>query len=175
MKLKKVYEKNSYEYYKYSPTLIKPFYVNLEKLTFKRRIRLIMAFFSGYSVYYLAHNGKYIGYCLVQSGKDIRYKFATDRDIIVGPYYIHEEYRGKKLSIDLLNYILKDSDLKFQYAYNYISKNNIPSIKASESVGFKYMSDAKISKYLRKIKLYKFDGTYKIYKYDNMKRSEKNG
>ena len=44
MRIEKVFEKNLYEYYKYSPTLLKPFYVNLEKLTFKRRIRLIFAF-----------------------------------------------------------------------------------------------------------------------------------
>lgn len=169
MKLEKVYEKNSYEFYKYSPSLLNPFYVNLEKLTFKRRIRLIIAFFAGYCVYYLAQDGKYIGYCLVQSGKDKRYKFATDKDIIVGPYYISDEYRGKKLSIELLNYVLKYSDLKYENAYDYIGKDNIPSIKASEAVGFEYMSDAKISKYLRRLSLCDIQGTYSVYVYRSAK------
>lgn len=165
MRIEKVFEKNLYEYYKYSPTLLKPFYVNLEKLTFKRRIRLIFAFFAGYSVYYLVKSGKYIGYCLVQSGKDRRYKFATEKDIIVGPYYINEEYRGKKLSIELLNYILKHSGLEFECAYDYISKDNLPSIKASEAVGFKYMSDAIITKFTRNIKLCENKGQYEILMY----------
>jgi len=165
MRIEKVFEQDFYEYYKYSPTLFKPFYVNLEKLTFKRRIRLIFAFFVGYSVYYLAKNGEFIGYCLVQSGKDRRYKFATDKDIIVGPYFIKEEHRGKKLSIELLNYVLKESELYFDKAYDYIHKENIPSIKASKAVGFQYMSDANITRYTRRLKLCENNGQYKIFMY----------
>lgn len=165
MRIEKVFEKNSYEYFKYTPTLLKPFYVNLERLTFRRRIRLIFAFFVGYTVYYLAKDGEYVGYCLVQSGKDRRYKFATEKDIIVGPYYIKEEYRGKKLSIELLNYILKESELYFDKAYDYINKDNIPSIKASKAVGFQYMSDANITKYTRRLKLCQNTGQYEIYMY----------
>ncbi len=127
-----------------------------------------MAYFTGYSVYYLSKNGTWIGYCLVQSGKDMRYKFATDKDIIVGPYYISKEYRGRKLSIELLNYVLKHSGLQYVNAFDYIAKDNIPSIKASLDGGFKYMSDAKISKYTRMLRpCDDCEGDYMVLKFEN--------
>lgn len=166
MEIKKVYEKGLYEYYKYIPSFFKPFYIKLEKLTLRRRVRLLIAFFVGYSVYYLVKDDKYIGYCLVQSGKDVRYKFATEDDIIVGPYYIVEDYRGKKLSIELLNYVLRYSGIKYNNAYDYIGKDNIASIRASEAVGFKYMSDANLTSILRRIILCKEgSGEYLIFKH----------
>lgn len=166
--MKEVYRKDGFTFYEYSPSITKPFFINMEPLTIKRRIRLLSAYYSGYKVYYLRENDEYVGYCLVQSGSDIRYTFATDKDIMVGPYFIHEKHRGRKLSIFLLDYILKHSDIKFENAYDYIHKNNIPSIKASEAVGFKYFSDANLSKYLRSLNLSKSEkGEYVILKYSN--------
>jgi RimJ/RimL family protein N-acetyltransferase len=140
-------------YYVYKPSITKPFYINMESLSLRRRIRLLMAYFAGYEVYYVAIGKEFIGYCLVQSGSDRRYTFATKEDIIVGPYFIREDYRGKKLSISLLKYVLYTAETNFKNAYDYIHKDNIPSIKASKAVGFKYMSGAKISKLTRQISL----------------------
>lgn len=164
--MKKVYEKNGYTIYEYNPTVFKPFHVNMEPLTWKRRIRLLMAITSGFKVYYLVDGENYAGYCLVQNGKDKRYKFATQNDILVGPYFVSEKYRGKKLSIFLLDFILKKSDIDFENAYDYIGKDNTPSIKASEAVGFEFYSDARLSKYMRTISLCSDDqGEYAIYRY----------
>lgn len=164
--MKEIYKTGSLTFYEYKPTILKPFYVNLEPLTLRRRIRLILAYFSKFKVYYLKEDDHFVGYCLVQSGKDSRYKFATEEDIIVGPYFVVEKFRGRKFSIILLDYILKQSDLKFNNAYDYIHKNNTPSIKASEAVGFQYMSDANISKYLRQMKLCtKGQGEYLVFRY----------
>src|SRR5699024_12015582 len=96
-----------YTIYEYNPTVFKPFHVNMEPLTWKRRIRLLMAITSGFKVYYLVDGENYTGYFIVQNCKDKRYKFATKNDILVGPYFVSEKYRGKKLSIFLLDFILK--------------------------------------------------------------------
>ncbi|MDD4436540.1 MAG: hypothetical protein PHS04_00685 [Tissierellia bacterium] len=152
-------------YYEYKPSIIKPFYINLEPISLRRRVRLLMAYFAGYTVYYIADENEIIGYCLVQSGSDRRYTFATHEDIIVGPYFIREDYRGHKLSISLLNYVLYESGLNFKFAYDYIHKNNTPSIKASQAVGFIYMNNAKISKLTRQISLCDSNaGDYLIFK-----------
>ncbi|NLD46026.1 MAG: hypothetical protein GX660_02340 [Clostridiaceae bacterium] len=140
-------------YYEYKPSIIKQFYVDLETISLRRRVRLLMAYFAGYTVYYIAEGNEYVGYCLVQNGSDRRYTFATSEDIIVGPYFIREDYRGRKLSISLLKYVLYTAEINFKYAYDYIHKDNLPSIKASMAVGFKYMSDAKVSKLTRRISL----------------------
>ena len=138
-------------YYEYKPSIIKPFYINMEPITLKRRIRLLIAYFTGYTVFYIAEKGEIVGYCLVQNGNDRRYPFATRDDIVVGPYFIKKEYRGKKLSISLLKYVLHGSGINFKYAYDYIHKNNFPSIRASQAVGFKYMCNACISKFTRQV------------------------
>ncbi|MFC7319289.1 GNAT family N-acetyltransferase [Halobacillus campisalis] len=164
--MKLLTEKEGLSFYLYKPTILKPFFKQLEPITLKRRIRLLLAYFTGYTVYYIGENNNLIGYCLVQNGKDNRYKFASEKDVIVGPYFIHEEYRGRKLSKILLEFILKQPELTFRYAYDYIHKDNIPSIKATEAVGFHYLSHAHISKFLRTIKLCeKGEGDYVVYKY----------
>lgn len=140
-------------YYEYKPSIIRPFYINMEPISLRRRVRLLMAYFVGFKVYYIAEGQEYIGYCLVQSGSDRRYTFATNEDIIVGPYFIREDCRGKKMSISLLKYVLDTAETNFKNAYDYIHKDNMPSIKASKAVGFKYMSGAKISKLTRQISL----------------------
>jgi GNAT superfamily N-acetyltransferase len=98
-------------YYKYTPSIFRPVYVNLEPLSLRRRVRLLMAHFAGYTVYYIAEGNEYVGYCVVQSGSDKRYIFATKEDIIVGPYFIREDYRGKKLSVSLLKYVLYTAEI----------------------------------------------------------------
>lgn len=166
--MKPVYKKDGFTFYEYTPSITKPFFINMEPLTIKRRIRFLLAYFYGYKVFYLKENDEFIGYCVVQNGKDKRYSFSTDKDILVGPYFIHENHRGRKLSIFLLDYILKKSDVKFENAYDYIHKDNIPSIKASEAVGFEYFSDANLTKYTRSIKLCDSGkGEYVILKYSN--------
>lgn len=166
--MKKVYEENQMALYEYKPTMFKPFYKNLEPLTLRRRVRLFLAYFSGFKVYYLKYKNDYVGYCLVQSGKDSRYKFADEKDIIVGPYFIHEDYRGRKLSILLLEFILYKIGLNFRYAFDYIHKDNIPSIKASKAVGFQYYSDANVSKFFRRITLCSDShGEYYVFQYMN--------
>lgn len=165
----KVHQENELSFYRYKPSIFKPFYKNLETLSLRRRVRLLLAYFYGYEVYYIKLGDDYAGYCLVQNGRDRRYNmFATEKDIIVGPYFISENHRGKRLSIILLEYVLKKSRLDFKNAYDYIHKDNIPSIRASESVGFEYYSDANISTLLRSIELAKRDeGEYIVFKYTN--------
>lgn len=166
--MRKVYQEENFTFYEYTPTLFKPFYINLEPLTLRRRIRLFLAYFSGFKVYYLKENNQFVGYCLVQSGKDKRYNFANKDDIMVGPYFIDEKFRGRKLSVVLLNFVLNKAGIKFNNAYDYIHKGNIPSIKASEAVGFTYYSDANVSRYLRTITLCPpKKGDFVILRYEN--------
>lgn len=166
--MRKVDELEGYSIYKYKPSVFKPFYIHLEPLTLMRRIRFFFVYFTGYVVYYLEKNGEMIGYCVVQSGKDKRYKFANKNDILTGPALIKEEYRGISLYPMLLEYILTQSDLNYKNAYSYKQKSNLASIKVSERLGYSFFSDAKVTRFLRRIKLSKKGvGDFIIYKYKN--------
>src|SRR5699024_358835 len=144
-----------------TPTMTKPFFMDLEKLTIRRRIRMLQAYLFGYRVYYLRENDEYVAYCLVQSGKDSRYKFATENDIMVGPYFVSEKHRGRRLSIILLELVLAQTSFKYNYAYDYIHEDNIPSIKASKAVGFEEYRRAIVNKYTRSLHI-RDDGDYYI-------------
>lgn len=166
--MKKVYEIKGYSIYKYKPRLFKPFYISLEPLSIPRRIRFLLAYFSGFEVYYIKRSNEYVGYCVVQRGNDRRYTFATESDILTGPAFVKEEYRGKGLYPMFLSFLLNKSGIKYDNAYSYKRKDNYSSIRVSEKLGYKYVFDANITPFLRRIKICeKGLGDFVIYRYKN--------
>lgn len=130
-----VYKKGEYEVLKYSPSIIHPFYDNMDPLSLFSRIRFFIEYFYGYDVYYLKRDGIIVGYCTVSSGRNTRYWFADERDIIFGPYFIKEEYRGLGLSRILIDIVLNSLGINYRYAYDYIDNKNIPSIRVTQRLG----------------------------------------
>lgn len=61
------------------------------------------------------------------------------RTKIVGPYFINEKYRGKKLSTFLVNKCINEFEMEYKSAFDFIQKNNIASIKTTETYGFQYI------------------------------------
>ena len=147
-----VYSDQDYQIEKIEPTLFKPFPIPLEKYSFMRRIRFLIEYFYGYSLYYLKNEKEYIGFCVISKGVNKRYWFANEKDIIVGPYFIDENYRGKKLSELLIRETLKYLNGSFDKAYDYIKTDNYPSLHATEKVGFKKEFGVSISSFTRRLK-----------------------
>ncbi len=174
--MKEVYRSKAYTFYEYKPTVLRPFYMELEKLYLKRRLRLAIAYFSGYKVYYVKENERYVGYCVVSQGGASRYWFSNKADIIVGPYYICPEYRGRKLSELMLDVVLNRLNIDYACAYEYIAKNNRPSIKAAKSIGFYRIKEADVTPLLRNIRPRENGtGTYWIFKLDVRREISANG
>lgn len=165
-----------YSLYVYKPTVSRLFWSNMEPLTIRKKIRFTLEYFSGYRVYYLMKDFQSIGYCVVSSGGSFRYKsFSSSRDVIVGPYYISPEWRGKHLSELLLESVLVMTGNSFVYAYDYIDKTNSISQSASKHVGFSYISDIRVTALLRILKTTD-SGGYLLYRYNgNSVKRENNG
>ena len=83
--MKRILEINGFELFEYTPTRLKPFYIDMEPTTIMRRFRFLIDLHYGYKVYYLKKDGVFVGYCTVTSGKNPRFWFAENEDIIVGP------------------------------------------------------------------------------------------
>ncbi|UJL45815.1 hypothetical protein KFZ58_15735 [Virgibacillus sp. NKC19-16] len=157
-----------HDYYEFIPSLTNLFYKDLEKLTLRKRIRFTLELFSSYKIFYMCEDNEIIGYCLVSRGGGFRFKFTSREDIIVGPYYIIGSSRGQGKSKVLVQDVLNGLNLTYKNAYDYIRKDNIPSIKATENAGFKLLSNAKISKILRRVELCESNnGDFLVYKYVN--------
>ena len=162
-KLKVVFSKNNLDLLLYKPSIVHPFYGHMEHLSLFRRIRFLIEYFYGYDVYYLRSGKELIGYCTVSSGKNKRYWFATINDIMIGPYFIKKNYRGQGLSFILLDMVLNDANLVFDYAYDYINESNAPSIKATQSVGGIKLFNVSINIFTRQMKKTK-NGQYGVYR-----------
>lgn len=123
--------------YEYKPKLSLVLLVPFERLTIVRRIRLIIEIIrGGYYVYYLSYLGHITGYCIVTPGGR-RLKISTSKDIVLGPYYIALEYRGKGYAKEMIRLTLKNCRYDYHYAYDWIDMKNIGSMNVTEACGFK--------------------------------------
>lgn len=139
-----------YKIYAYKPSLFRMFYRNYEKQTPQRFIRFLFELHKGYTVYYLEKDENIVAYSVVSKGGG-RYHFAENSDIVVGPYFVLEEYRGNHYSEILVSEILNHIETDYRYAFDWVKKTNEPSLKCSDRVGFRIVNTADIIPPLRKI------------------------
>lgn len=172
-KLRLLHSEGELAFYEYKPTLLRPLYFNFQKMWLSRRLRYLSEWLGKkhYLVYYLAIKGELVGHCIVAPGGR-RLKSSTANDIVVGPYYIEPSHRGKKYSKDLLKLTLRYCSFKYDNAYDYIIKSNVPSIKVSEFCGFSKCGELNIIGRLRKIVEVPENGKYLMYKYERNPKNE---
>lgn len=127
---------DSFSLYEYIPTICKPLATDFEKMRCIRRFRfwyeLLMG---GYKVYYLASDDNLVGYCVVTPGGR-RLPVSTKEDIVLGPYYISPEYRGRGYAKQLVGLSLLHCTYDYKCAYDWIHEDNLASIRTSEACGF---------------------------------------
>ncbi len=156
-----VYEFDDLKVLKYQPTALKPFFIDMEPTTIMRRFRFLIDLRYGYSVYYLQKDDELIGYCTITDGKNPRFWFASENDIIIGPYYVDEKYRRNGYSTKLVDAVIHKCENDWSKAYVYILNSNIPSIRATEKVGGKLLFNVHNTIYRKLIK--REDGEYGVY------------
>ena len=59
--------------------------------------------------------------------------------MIINPYFTSEKYRGRGYAKLLLGYMLSDSSVYWENMYAVVESNNLPSIRALESVGMSFL------------------------------------
>ena len=152
-KLELLSEIGEYKLFKYKPTLLHMFSkLYPEPITLRRVLRFGMALKCGYEIFYLVDKDKTVAYCTVQSGKSKRFDYSSEKDIIIGPYVVVEKYRGQNIASTLVDKLLKIKKGTYNYAYAYIKKENIASIKTCEKVGFEYYSNAVVTSLICNVK-----------------------
>ncbi len=164
--MQKVFSFDGVDCYRFAPSLFQLFYGDLRRIDAHERVRFFLMLLHGYSVFYLYHGDEQIGYRVVATGGSFRFTFAGLTDIVLGPSFVSENHRGKRYSTKQLQGILLLPELTYQYAYSYIRKENVPSIRTAEGAGMNYISDGYFSKYTRQLVLCeKGSGPYRVYRY----------
>lgn len=145
--LKRVYEdkENQVVLYEYKPTLLAPFYCDMEPMRFVRRIRLLDEYLrkGHYKVYYLAIDGVLVGYNVLSPGGR-RLSFSTSDDIVTGPVFIDPAYRSKGYNKLMKRLCYANCSYDYQYVYGWVDKTNIPSIKSVEKMGFEKVGEVNV-------------------------------
>ena len=159
-------EDGGLSFYEYRPTPFRLLYRHFEKMTLSRRIRLLLEYFAKgkYKVFYLLKDGVPVGPCVVAAGNR-RLKMSSQEDIVLGPYFVDPAFRGNGYAKLLISAVLRDGGLSYRYAYDYIKKSNIPSIKATLANGFTLCGELDIEGFFHKL-TEREGGDYNIYRYD---------
>lgn len=164
-----VYEENNFRLVEYEPKFTNLFGEDFEKHGFFTKIRFFIEkfFYGGYTVYYLKEEGVTVASCIVSYGRNVRYFFAGDKDIIVGPYFVDEKHRGRGLAKKIIRMVLENTAVYYENAWDYICEENIASIKATEALDFSFVMRIGISELTHRMS--KDDkGKYLVYKYQNI-------
>lgn len=170
--LREVYkDENGVKLFEYKPSLLFPYYCNMEPMSFVRRIRLVEEFLrkGSYRVYYLAVDNTLIGYNLISPGGR-RLSFSTAKDIVSGPTYIDPQYRNRGYNglMQKLSYICYERD--FDYIYVWIEKKNVASTKSYLKIGFEKVGEISFFGLRRKM-IPTENGTSVVYRLLNPKKS----
>lgn len=167
------FDKNKeFEIWKYTPDLLRAFPFYMEKVSPSWRVRCVMEYFVGYRVYYIKKRGKWAGYCVVSSGKNPRYSFANEEDIIYGRYFVAEKFRGNGLAQRMLREVLDNCEKDYRRAFAYLKVSNTASVITMQKIGAVERKRFDIKGLTRK--LYDNDkGAFVLYEYIKKKGVEK--
>jgi len=160
-----------FELWRFTPGLFRAFPFRMEPVSASWRIRCAMECLVGYRVFYArahAPDNRWIGYCVVSSGRNPRYPFASGRDIIFGRYFIAEPFRGRHLAKVLLRHVLDDAGLHYEKAFAYVNRKNAVSQKAISSIGARVVARFDLAGKLRRVKMSP-TGEFVLFQYDGRK------
>lgn len=151
--------------YEYNPVFTHPLAIDFEKLRTVRRVRFWYELMKGgYKVYYLADGDTIVGHCVATPGGR-RLKVSTKDDIVLGPYFVDPQFRGKGYAKVLVSMTLKYCTYNYNFAYDWIHVSNIASIKTSEACGFELEKQRLDVVGLTRKLVPNDNGGYLIYKY----------
>lgn len=167
-KMTLIAEEEGAQLYEYLPSAFRLLAINFEKPRFVRQMRFLLEYLhrGHYKVYYLAVGGKFVGHCVVTPGGR-RLSVSTKKDIVLGPYYVSPEHRGKGFAKMIVKMTLEHCTYDYKCAYDWIHDDNYASIKTSEACGFlKEGTRLKVVGLMRKL-VPAEDGDNIVYKYVN--------
>ena len=163
-----VRKNEEFEIWKFTPDILHAFPFYMERVRLPWRIRCVMEYFVGYNVYYIKKQDKWAGYCVISNGKNPRYDFSSEEDIIYGRYFVAEPFRGKHLAVRMLKEILDNCGSCYKKAFAYLRVRNIASVNTMKKIGAQEIKRFDIKPPFRNL-YYHENGEYVLYEYQRLK------
>lgn len=164
-------EKDGIGYFLYKPNIFRIYakcYSRDEKPPYFSRvihhIRMIRELlFAHYVVIYLKKEDHIVGHLVVGRG-GTRIAMSNKNDIVIGPIWIVPSERGNGIASKAIYHVLHSLGFDYVYAYEYIDRSNIASIRTVEKNGFEFVSNCTECGVMRTIKESDFGSTL-VYRY----------
>lgn len=152
--LKLLYQEENLRFLEYTPTLLRPLPYDLEPMRPVRWVRFALEYVrkGRFRVYCLEVEGKPAAYCVATPGGR-RLKCSTGADIVLGPYFVAPEFRGRGYGTRVLSLTLQYCAYPYENAYAWIEKKNLPSIRAAESCGFRQTGQLNVVGVMRRLQI----------------------
>ena len=147
-----IYIDDKIRIFKYKQSLKSTYMPGVDNMYFNKKVRFFLSYLCGGSIYYMVdrESEDVMGYCMISKGKSFHYCYAEPGSITVGPIYLKKGYRGKRLSVFLLETVLKYcKEQGCDKAYVYIHRINKQSNALFSRVGFLPIGNLKIAKLTR--------------------------
>lgn len=159
------------DFYRYKPSLFKPYYMDYPaedhpnyEGRLVHKIRMMMEYLrGGYEVIYMVVDGKVVGHLVIANGGR-RLAISEKEDIVLGPIFVSPDWRGKGIGTIGIRTVLRDLDIPYRYAYEFIKDGNIASIRTVEKNGYQFVCRAE-EKGLLKNLITCPEGSFIVYRY----------
>lgn len=100
------------------------------------RAKLMLRVLRGYTVYYQTDGEKMVSYCFLKRNYLCKYAFLKKKDVLINPYYVSPEYRGRGLGGKLIEAAIADREEAWETVYAVVKEDNLPSIRTLEKLNF---------------------------------------
>lgn len=169
-KLKFIKQINNIKFFTYRPSVLHlyyPCYFDNDRppyfSRFIHRIRMIRELYkSHYKIIYMMVDDVIVGHLVVGYG-GCRIKMSTKNDIVIGPIWIIPNQRCQGYASKGIYFILNELNIEYEYAYEYIDKNNLSSIQTVKKNGFEFFAECSEYGLFREIRPKK-SGKFNVYR-----------
>lgn len=100
------------------------------------RAKLLLRVLRGYYVYYQTQNDRLVSYCFLKRNYLGKYPFLSKNDVLINPYFVSKDYRGRGLGGKLIDTAIKDTQTAWERVYALVMQDNLPSIRTLEKLQF---------------------------------------
>ncbi|MBQ9532121.1 MAG: GNAT family N-acetyltransferase [Eubacterium sp.] len=107
-----------------------------KSFSFNEKIKLHLRAIRGYYLYFVEYNEKMIAYCFLKKNYLGKYSFMNKNDLLINPYLVIEEHRGKKLGERILRAALNNAPSNTKNVWAVVLSDNTPSIKTLQKLDF---------------------------------------
>lgn len=124
----------------FRPSLFRLIPCNSGNLETERGVkaRFLYRMLVGYRIYLMRKDGEFLAYAMFQKGKITRYPFVEKGALLMGPYYVPEQFRGNGYAGQLLEIAMNNLQ-GYTAVYAWIAANNEPSRRALSKTGFSHI------------------------------------